>query len=143
MTDFWLAAPFIFVGWLLFAGSSEGLDALTLGEDAAHSLGVNLKSLRFRVIVGTALAVGASVAICGAVGFVGLVVPHIMRAIFGYDPSRIMLPSAVGGAALLLIADVATRIPFSQMELRLGVVTAFLGAPVFLYIVMKTRETMR
>ena len=142
-TDIWLAGPFMVIGWFLMGGVGQGLSALSLGEDAAHTLGVNLKRVRLQVIIGTAISVGAAVAVCGAIGFIGLVVPHIMRYFFGHDPRAILLPSALGGAIFLSLADMATRIPFASGELRLGVVTAFIGSPVFLYIVIKTREVMR
>lgn len=143
MVDVALAAPFIGVGMGLLLTAGRGLDALTLGEDAARSLGINLKSLRLRVILGTALAVGGGVAVSGTVGFVGLVVPHIMRALISVEPGRLLVPSALGGAILLTLADLLTRIPVGQAEVRLGVITAFLGAPLFLYIVLRTRGLMR
>ncbi len=142
-TDIALGAPFMIAGWALLAGTGQGLSALSLGEDAAHTLGVDLRRLRLRVIFGTAASVGAAVAVAGTIGFIGLVVPHLVRFVIGHDPRRIMLPSALGGAIFLTIADLVTRIPFAQTELRLGVVSAFIGAPFFLYIVMKTREAMR
>lgn len=142
-TDIALAGPFMVLGWLLMGGVGQGLSALSLGEDTARTLGVDLKRLRLQVILGTAISVGAAVAVCGTIGFIGLVVPHIMRYFFGHDPRRILLPSAVGGAIFLSLADMLTRIPLSGGELRLGVVTAFVGSPVFLYIVIRTREAMR
>lgn len=143
MTDITLAAPFMVIGGLLFVGVGQGLDALSLGEDTARSLGIDLRRVQLQVILGTALCVGASVAVCGAVGFVGLVVPHLVRAFVGYSPRLVILPSALGGAILLTLADMITRIPLAGTELRLGVVMAFIGSPVFLYIVVKTREAMR
>jgi iron complex transport system permease protein len=142
-TDLILAGPFMIIGWFLMGGVGQGLSALSLGEEAAQTLGVDLKKVRLQVIIGTAIAVGAAVAVCGAIGFIGLVVPHIMRYFFGHDPKDILLPSAFGGAIFLVLADLITRIPLASGELRLGVVTAFIGSPVFLYIVVKTREGMR
>ncbi|UTW55929.1 iron ABC transporter permease [Kordiimonas sp. SCSIO 12610] len=141
--DLFLAAPFIILGWILMIGVGQGLNALALGEDAATSLGINLKRLRWRIIAGTALSVGAAVSVCGGIGFVGLVVPHIVRFFVGSEPRQILLPSAIAGAVLLTLADIVTRLPFGAGQLQLGVVTAFIGAPVFLVIVYKTRETMR
>jgi iron complex transport system permease protein len=141
--DLFLAAPFIILGWVMMIGVGQGLNALALGEDAATSLGVNLKRLRWRIIAGTALSVGAAVSVCGGIGFVGLVVPHIVRFFVGHEPRQILLPSAVAGAILLTLADIVTRLPFGDGQLQLGVVTAFIGAPVFLVIVYKTREAMR
>ena len=141
--DLGLALPFILLGWGLMLGVGQGLDATSLGEETAHTLGINLKRLRLQVVLGSALSVGAVVSICGAVGFVGLVVPHIMRHFVGHAPGRLLLSSALGGAILLSLADLATRLPVGQGQLRLGVVTAFVGAPLFLYIIYKTREMMR
>jgi len=141
--DVMLAAPFMILGWILMLGVGQGLDAISLGEDAARSLGINLSRLRWQVVIGTALSVGATVSICGAIGFVGLVVPHMMRAFFGANPRALLLPSALGGAILLSFADIITRMPFAHVQLRLGVVTAFIGAPLFLYIIFRTRENMR
>ncbi|WP_138381113.1 FecCD family ABC transporter permease [Luteithermobacter gelatinilyticus] len=141
--DLGLALPFILLGWGLMLGVGQGLDATSLGEETAHTLGINLKRLRLQVVLGSALSVGAVVSICGAVGFVGLVVPHIMRHFVGHAPGRLLLSSALGGAILLSLADLATRLPIGQGQLRLGVVTAFVGAPLFLYIIYKTREMMR
>jgi iron complex transport system permease protein len=141
--DLSLAVPFIILGWLLMIGVGQGLNALALGEDAATTLGVNLKRLRWRIIAGTALSVGAAVSVCGGIGFVGLVVPHIVRFFVGSEPRHILLPSAIAGAILLTLADIITRLSFGNGQLQLGVVTAFIGAPVFLVIVYKTREAMR
>lgn len=142
-TDIALAGPFMVLGWVLMAGVGQGLSALSLGEETAQTLGVDLKRLRLQVVLGTAISVGAAVAVCGTIGFIGLVVPHIMRYFYGQDPRRILLPSALGGAVFLSLADMLTRIPLSGGELRLGVVTAFVGSPVFLWVVIRTREAMR
>lgn len=141
--DLMLAGPFILLGWLVMVGTGQGVNALSLGEEAAQTLGVDLKRLRWRVVLGTALSVGATVSVCGAVGFVGLVVPHMVRAFLGYEPRRLLLPSAFLGAILMMLADILTRLPIGHGQLRLGVVMAIIGAPVFLYIVFKTRESMR
>lgn len=139
----YLAAPLILVGWLLMAGVGRPLDALTLGEDTAQSLGIDLRRLRARIIVGTALAVGPAVAVTGGIAFVGLVVPHLLRPLVGYQPSRLLPVSALGGAALLLAADIAVRLLARGPELKLGVLTALIGAPFFLYLILKTRSAMR
>ncbi|MFY7948942.1 MAG: FecCD family ABC transporter permease [Gemmatimonas sp.] len=140
MTHVVLAAPLIVVGLGLLAAGGRGLDALTLGEEAAVSLGVPLARLRAQIVVGTAFAVGASVATVGAVGFVGLVVPHLLRPLVGHQPSRLLLPSALGGAVLVLAADIAVRAIPLGAELKLGVVTALIGAPFFLWLVLRLRE---
>ena len=141
--DLLLAGPFIGFGLVLVMGAGQGLNALSLGEDTARTLGVNLKSLRTRIVIGASLAVGATVAVAGAIGFVGLVVPHLARTLFGFEPKRILLPSALLGALTLTLADILTRLPVGYGQLRLGVVMGIIGAPVFLYIILKTRETMR
>lgn len=138
-----LCLPFITLGLLLLALSARPLDALTLGEDEARSVGINLARLRAQIIAGTALCVGASVAVTGTIGFIGLVVPHLFRAAVGYRPSQLMLPSALGGAALLLAADIALRLLSGRVELMLGVVTALMGAPFFFYLVLRERWRAR
>lgn len=137
-----LAVPFMIAGWALLLSVGRSLDALTLGEDSAASLGFDMARVRFRVIAGTALSVGAAVAVTGAIGFVGLIVPHLLRPRVGHQPSRLLLPSAAGGAALILAADVAVRLRGPGPELKLGVVTALLGAPFFLALVLKTRRSL-
>lgn len=141
--DMALAAPLMIAGWIAVIGTGRQLDALSLGEDAATTLGVNMRALKWRVVLATSLSVGASVAVCGSIGFVGLVVPHLARAMVGHQPGRILGISAIGGGLVITLADMLTRLPFGQTELRLGVVTALIGAPVFLYVVYKTREAMR
>lgn len=142
-SDLTLSLPFIVIGAALVAGAGRDLDALSLGEDTAQTLGVNLKVMRLRLVTGVALAVGACVAVCGAIGFVGLIVPHFVRALIGYEPSRILLPSALLGAVILMAADILTRLPIGIGQLRLGVVMGVLGAPVFLFIIFRTRSSMR
>jgi len=138
-----LAAPFIGAGWLMLLSVGKPLDALTLGEDTASTLGFDLKSVRLRVILGTALAVGAAVSISGVIGFVGLVVPHLLRPLVRHLPGLLLPVSALGGAALTLAADIAVRFVSSGGELKLGVVTALIGAPFFLYLVLTTRAEVR
>lgn len=132
-----LAAPFIAVGAAILLWQGRGLDALTLGEDAAASLGVSLPRLRLGVVVGTAALVGAATAVTGAVGFVGLVVPHLLRRAVGAAPSRLLPASALGGAAMLLAADIATRLVVPERDLKLGVLTALVGAPFFLRMIRR------
>lgn len=138
----WLAGPFILAGAILMLADGRALDALSLGEDSAASLGFNLAAVRWRVILGVALAVGAAVSVTGVIGFVGLVVPHLLRPLVGYRPSALLSLSALGGAALTLAADIAVRLMPSQFELKLGVVTALVGAPFFLFLVLKTRRSL-
>jgi len=141
--DLMLAGPLIILGWLMMIGVGQGLNALSLGSDAAHTLGIDLKRLRWRVVVGTAVSVGATVSVCGSIGFVGLVVPHFVRAFIGSEPRRLLLPSALMGGMLLTLADILTRLPIGHGQLRLGVVMAVVGAPMFIYIIFKTRGSMR
>lgn len=135
-----LAAPFMAAGWLLLAATARSLDALTLGEDAAAALGVRLGRVRLLAVLGTAVAVGAATAVAGAIGFVGLVVPHLLRPLVGAEPSRLLPASALGGAALLLASDLAVRLIAPDRDLKLGVVTAMIGAPFFVWLVLKTRR---
>lgn len=134
-----LAAPFMAAGALALLTMGRGLDALTLGEDAAASLGVSLTRLRWQIVLGTALAVGAAVAVAGTVGFVGLVVPHLLRPLTGARPSRLLPASALGGAAVVLAADVAVRLIAPDQDLKLGVLTALIGAPFFLRLIWQLR----
>jgi iron complex transport system permease protein len=138
----WLAAPLILSGCAILGSTACALDALTLGEDAARNLGVDLRSLRNRIVAGTALAVGAATAVAGSIGFVGLVVPHLLRNLAGHEPGRLLMPSFFGGAAVVLMADVLLRILSPAGDLRLGVVTALIGAPFFLWLVLSTRREL-
>jgi len=139
----WLAGPFILAGGLLLLLLGRTLDGLSLGEDAAQSLGLPLGRARLLLLAGAGLVVGAATAIAGAIGFVGLVVPHLLRPLCGPLPSRLLPASALGGAVLLLWADIATRLFPPITELKLGVVTALLGAPFFLWLVVKLRREAR
>ncbi|WP_038192344.1 iron ABC transporter permease [Xanthobacter sp. 91] len=134
-----LALPFMVVGWGLVLATGPALDALTLGEDAAESLGFPLRRVRLLVIGGTAAAVGASVAVAGAIGFVGLVVPHLVRPLVGHRPGRLLAASGLAGAALTLGADIVVRLVPTRPELQLGVVTALIGAPFFLFLLARLR----
>ncbi|MFA7606923.1 MAG: iron ABC transporter permease [Rhodocyclaceae bacterium] len=139
--DVELALPFICAGAVLLLGCGKGLRALTLGEETAHSLGIHLGRLRVRVLVGSALAVGAAVSVSGSIGFIGLVAPHLMRPLAGGDPSRLLPLAALAGAALLTAADLAVRLLHaSGPELKLGVLTALVGAPFFLVLILRTRR---
>lgn len=134
-----LALPFMAVGWVLVLRTGPALDALTLGEDAAESLGFPLRRVRLLVIGGTAAAVGASVAVAGAIGFIGLVVPHLVRPLVGHRPGRLLAASGLAGAALTLGADIVVRLIPTRPELQLGVVTALIGAPFFLVLLARLR----
>ena len=136
----WLAAPFMLAGWLVLLSLGRPLDALSLGDEAAQSLGFDIGRVGVRLVIGTALCVGAAVAVAGAIGFVGLVVPHLLRPLVGHRPSRVLVPSLLGGAALLLAADILVRLLPGWPELQLGIVTALMGAPFFLLLVLRGRR---
>ena len=136
----WIALPCIAIGAVMLLWNGRALDALTLGEDAAQALGTDLRRTRLRLLIGTAIGVGGAVAVSGSIGFVGLIVPHLIRPLTDRSPSAILLPSAIGGAALLTLADLGVRIIPTTNELKLGVVTAFLGVPVFLLHLMRERR---
>lgn len=138
-----LALPLIFVGCGLMLLGGKKLDALILGEDTAFSLGANIFKIRGQLAVGMALAIGGAVAVAGVIGFVGLVAPHIMRPFFGYMPSRALLPSAIFGSILLVAADLLIRLLPTMTELKLGVVTALLGVPFFIYLLLRGRGLAR
>jgi len=140
MVHVWLAGPLIILGTGILLGTGPALDALTLGEEVAQNLGVDLGSLRRRVIAGTVLAVGAGTAVAGTIGFVGLVVPHLLRPRVGFEPRRLLLASLLGGAAIVLAADVALRLIAPLHDIRLGVATALIGAPFFLWLVVKSKD---
>ena len=138
-SDVGMAVPLMIVGCGLLALSARGLDALSLGEDVAQTLGVSLPRLQWLLISGLGLGVGAGVAVTGVVGFVGLIVPHIMRGLYGARPGAILWPSALGGAALVLAADMAVRLTPNAGEVRLGVAMALIGAPFFLWLLVRRR----
>jgi iron complex transport system permease protein len=140
--DVELATPMIAAGALAAAFLGRSLDALTLGEDAARSMGVNLGRLQLLVILSTSLCVAASVAAAGVISFVGLLVAHMVRPFAGHRPSAILLPSALGGALLLTVADAAVRLLPTVSELRLGIATAMLGGPFFFAMLIRMRRKL-
>ncbi len=142
MTHVWIALPFMGIGWLMLATLGRGLDALTLGEDSASAMGIRLSRLQLTLILGTASVVGAATAVAGTIGFVGLVVPHILRPLVGSQPSRLLWASAIGGAIMVLTADIAVRLILPGRDLKLGVITALVGAPLFLHLIYKTRQQL-
>jgi iron complex transport system permease protein len=137
-----LAAPFIAVASLLLLAAAPSLRALSLGEETAASLGVHVGRLRAAVVVAAAVGTGASVAVAGSIGFVGLVAPHLVRPLVGYDPARTLVPAGLAGAALLLAADCAVRLIPSGTEVKIGVLTALLGVPFFLWIIARRRAEL-
>ncbi len=138
--DVWIALPIIAVGSVLLAMTARSLDALTLGEDAARSMGVDPLRLQLLIVLGVGLCVGAAVATAGVIGFVGLMVPHLVRPFAGHRPSAVLLPSALGGALLLVLADAVVRGMPTVSELRLGIAMAMLGGPFFLVLLLKMRR---
>jgi iron complex transport system permease protein len=139
--DVMIAAPLTLAGLAALVAAGRSLDAMTLGEVAARSLGVDPRRLQWLMIVGVGLTVGAGVAVAGIIGFVGLVVPHLVRPLTDRRPSSILLPSALAGALLLLIADCLCRImPLAGGELRLGIALSLLGAPFFLGLLLRMRK---
>jgi iron complex transport system permease protein len=138
----WISLPFMVLGWLLLASTVRGLDALTLGEDAAASLGIRLDRVRLALVIGTAASVGAATAVAGAIGFVGLVMPHLLRPLVEARPGRLLFASGLGGAALVLAADIAVRLVLPDRDLKLGVLMAIIGAPLFLHLIYKTRRQL-
>jgi iron complex transport system permease protein len=137
-----LAAPFIAVAALMLLSAMPGLRALSLGEETARSLGIDTNRLRFLIVGGAAIGTGASVAVAGSIGFVGLVAPHLIRPFVGYDPARTMIPSGLAGAALLLAADGAVRLIPSAAEIKIGVLTALLGVPFFLWVIARRKAEL-
>ncbi len=137
--DVAIALPFMLAGWLCLAGSGRFLDALSFGEEGAQSMGFSIARQRALIIVGVALTVGAAVSVSGNVGFVGLVVPHLIRPLVGAEPGRLLLPSAIAGALMVLLADAAVQLLSPQQELKLGVITALVGGPFFLWLVYRMR----
>lgn len=137
--DIAFAAPFLIAGMIVMLITRRGLSALALGEETAEGLGLNLKMQRIGVIVGAGLATGAAVALAGSIGFVGIVAPHLVRPFVRYDPARLLIPSAILGALLLVLADIGVRLLPTDNELKLGVVAALIGAPIFIWIASRRR----
>ena len=137
------ALPFMLLGWILILSCRHFLDAMSLGEDTAKSLGFNLRTQKWLLISGVAFCTGASVAVSGNISFIGLMVPHLLRPLVHHEPGRLLVYSAVGGASLLLLADsLVQNIPGAQ-EHQVGVITAALGGPFFLFLIFKNRHLLR
>ncbi len=139
--DLQIAMPFIIAGLAILFLTRRGLSALTLGEEAASGIGLNLRRQRIAVVLGAGLATGASVALAGAIGFVGIVAPHLVRPLVQHDPARSLLPSALLAGIILVVADIGVRLLPTTSELKLGVVAALIGAPAFAWIAMRRRVT--
>jgi iron complex transport system permease protein len=137
-----LALPFIVAGAILLLSQRAAFRALSLGEETAQSLGVDVGRLRLMVISGVALGVGGAVAVSGTIGFIGLVAPHLVRPLIGHDPTRLLVPSALAGSALLLAADIAVRLVSSTSDIKVGVLTSIIGVPFFLYLIVRERRAL-
>ena len=140
MNDFYLMLVPMLLGLSLLRGVGRPLNALTLGEDTAFTMGVNINRLRWRIFLAISLAIGAAVSTTGMIGFVGLVVPHLLRPLVGYEPARLLPVSALGGAAMLLAADIVVRLFPASVDIKIGVITSIVGAPFFLWLIIRTRR---
>lgn len=136
-----MAVPFIIVGCAILFTTARALDALTLGDAGARSLGISIERTRLLLAAGVGLAAGASVAVTGVIGFVGLVTPHLLRPLVGSRPGALLLPSALAGAVIVLAADILVRLVPSAAELKLGVAMAAIGGPFFLSLLIKLRRS--
>jgi iron complex transport system permease protein len=134
-----LAGPFILIGGALLLITGRSLDALALGEAQAESLGVDVGRIRLLALIGTAFGVGAATAVTGSVGFVGLIAPHLVRPLVGYRPAATLIPAALTGAILVVVADIGTRLLSAGPPIQLGVLISLVGAPFFLWLVLHTR----
>ncbi|MEM8767227.1 MAG: iron ABC transporter permease, partial [Pseudomonadota bacterium] len=137
--DLLFAAPFILSGCAILLASRRGLSALTLGDEAASGIGLNLRRQRVLVVLGAGLATGGAVALAGVIGFVGIVAPHIVRPWLDHDPARSLFPAALLAGLILVVADIGVRLMPTDNELKLGVVAALIGAPAFVWIAMRRR----
>ena len=137
----WMICPLI-VGFIMLIKISSKLDALTFGDDTAVSLGINMKKLRWQILTGVSLVIGSIIPVTGMIGFIGLVVPHILRPIIGYQPSKLIIPSAIFGAIVLLGADLIVRGLTLSQELRIGVLTSIVGGPFFIYLLVRHRKEL-
>ncbi len=136
------AAPFVLAGGVLILLTARALDALTLGEAGARSLGADLGRTRLLLALGVGLATGGCVAVTGEIGFVGLITPHLVRPFVGSKPGRLLLPSCLGGAALVLAADILVRMTPAPQEVKLGVAMTAIGAPFFLILLISMRRRL-
>jgi iron complex transport system permease protein len=138
--EVWIAAPLTLAGIGCLLMAARDLDALVLGEGAARSLGMDPRRLQAWLIAGVGLTVGSGVAVAGIVGFVGLIVPHLVRPLTDRRPSSVLLPSALAGALLVLVADCVCRVLPLVTELRLGIALSLVGAPFFLWLLLRMRR---
>ena len=131
----------VLIGLVLAFLSSKSLNTLLLGENYARSLGLNIKQTRFFLIVTTSLLAGAVTGFCGPIAFVGIAVPHLARSVLGTSDHRILIPaSLIGGAILMLFCDIIAQLPGSQYSLPINAITALLGSPVVVWVILKNRN---
>jgi iron complex transport system permease protein len=143
VNELYIAMPFMLVGWGMMLYCGRFLNALTLGEETAKSMGFNVARMRLVLILGVTASVGAAVSVAGNIGFIGLVVPHLIRPFVAYEPRRLLLSSAITGAILLLVADIVVQVLSDNGEMKLGVITALVGAPFFLFLILKSRNVLQ
>lgn len=134
LEDAALVGVLLVVGAVLILVASRGLQALTLGEEAAAAIGAELSRTRWLVVFGAAACVGGATAVAGVIGFVGVAAPHLVRSFAGHDPARVLIPSALAGGLMLSAADLLVRVLPTDTELKLGVAAALIGGPVFALI---------
>lgn len=135
-----MALPFVIIGTFLLWLNRRELNAMLFGEERAKHLGVNVKKRKMMILIGGSMLTGTAVAVSGTIGFVGLVVPHMTRLLFGSDNRHVLPLSFINGASLLIVCDLVSRTIISPTELPIGVITAFIGAPVFAFIFFRQRK---
>ena len=143
VNELYIALPFIVAGWLLMLYCGRFLNALTLGEETAASMGFDVARMRLLLVIGVTASVGAAVSVAGNIGFVGLVVPHLLRPFVAFEPRRLLPASMAAGAILLLVADIAVQLLSETREMKLGVITSLVGAPFFLFLILKSRNMLQ
>lgn len=143
LDQLWILGPALLVGALLVFAQRGLLHALSLGEAVAHSLGFSVRRGTRLIVIGCAVLVGASVAVAGGIGFVGLMVPHMIRPLVAHRADRLLLPCMLAGGCLVLLADMIVRVMPPGRQLQLGVLTSLVGAPLFVWLVFKERAAWR
>ncbi|HEY5740606.1 MAG TPA: iron ABC transporter permease [Gammaproteobacteria bacterium] len=143
VNELYIALPFMVAGWLLMLYCGRFLNALTLGEETAASMGFDVARMRLLLVIGVTASVGAAVSVAGNIGFVGLVVPHLLRPFVAFEPRRLLPASMAAGAILLLVADIAVQLLSETREMKLGVITSLVGAPFFLFLILKSRNMLQ
>ena len=143
VNELYIALPFMLVGWGMMLYCGRFLNALTLGEETAKSMGFEVARMRLVLIIGVTASVGAAVSVAGNIGFIGLVVPHLIRPFVAYEPRRLLLASGIAGSILLLVADITVQLLSANGEIKLGVITSLVGAPFFLFLILKSRNVLQ